>query len=85
VQLGTLCPAITRTKEEQEDQAQHGQQNHRDYPNQLLLVRSGALEDIDNCPDISDQYQEAQEAVVSEVHHFGSFSIKWELSILGAR
>ena len=76
MQLGTLRPAITRSKEEPEDQAQHGQQHHCDYPNQLLLVRSSALENIDNCPDISDQYQEAQDAAVSEVHHFGSFPVQ---------
>jgi hypothetical protein len=81
VQLGTLRPVITRSKEEPEDQAQQGQQHHCDYPNQLLLVRSRALENIDNCPDISDQYQEAQDAAVSEVHHFGSFPVQWELSI----
>ena len=59
VQRDTLGPSITRSKEEPEDQAQHGKQHHRDDPNQLLLVRSRALENIDNCPDISDQYQEA--------------------------
>ena len=71
----TLHPATTRSKEEPEDQAQQGQQHHCDDPNQLLLVRSRALENIDNCPDISDQYQEAQEAAKSEVHHFSSFSV----------
>jgi hypothetical protein len=81
VQLGTLRPAITRSKEEPEDQAQHGQQHHCDYPNQLLLVRSRTLENIDNCPDISNQYQEAQDTVVSEIHHFDSFYVQWELSI----
>ena len=79
VQLGTLRSAITRSKEEPEDQAQHGQQQHCDYPNQLLLVRSSALENIDNRPDISDQYQEAQDVAVSGVHHFGSFPAQWEL------
>jgi hypothetical protein len=36
------------------------------------------LENIDNCPDISDQYQEAEDTAVSEVHHFCCLSVQWE-------
>jgi len=75
IRAGTLRAPTTRPKEIPEDQAQHGQQQHCDNPNQLLLVRNSALENIDNCPDISDQYQEPKDAAISEVHHFDSFSV----------
>jgi hypothetical protein len=68
--LVTLSLTVTRPKEEPEDQAQHWKQHYSDCPNQLLLVRSRALENIDNRPDVSDQNEDAQDAAVSEVHHF---------------
>ena len=65
---GFLALAVSRTKEVPKDQSKDWQESHRQYPNQLLLVGNGALEDIDNCPHITSKYQHAKKAVVSEVH-----------------
>src|ERR1700730_2024008 len=59
------------SEEEPQDQAQQWQQHHRDCPNQFLLIGNGALEHINNRPDITRKYQHAQQAAISEIHHFG--------------
>src|ERR1017187_7194400 len=69
--LPALRLTVSWSEEVPQDQAQQRQQHNRDCPNQFLLVGNGALENIDNRPDITSEYQHAQEAVVSEIHHFG--------------
>src|SRR5512141_863886 len=64
-----LRPAVPGSEEIPQDQAQHRQQHDRDGPDQLLLVGNGALEDIDDRPDIAGEDQDAPEAAVPEVHH----------------
>jgi hypothetical protein len=66
--LGFAAP---RTEEKPEYQAQNGQQYYRDDPEQFLLIRYGTLENVDNRPDIPNEYQQTQEAVVSHIVHHG--------------
>jgi len=59
------------TQEKPKYQAQNGQKYYRDDPEQFLLIRYVALENVDNRPDIPNEYQQTQEAVVSHIVHHG--------------
>src|SRR6185503_1259307 len=65
----TSTPAAAGTEEEPEDETQQRQQQHQDDPERLLAVGGGALRDVDDRPDVADQDQQAQEAVVAGVEH----------------
>jgi len=75
VRITTLRLAISWPEEKPEDQAQQWQQHNDKYPKQFLLVRSGALENIYDRPDISGEYEQAQNSAVSEIHHCCSFPV----------
>jgi hypothetical protein len=58
-----------------QDQTHQRQQHYNNHPKQFLLIRSAALKNIDNRPDITREYQKAPEAV-SIVHHFHFLSMQ---------
>src|SRR5207253_10746525 len=70
--VSSLRLSVPWAEEKPQDQAEQRQQHDHDYPNQFLLIGDGALKNIDDRPDIADEYQHTPEAV-SHVHHlFGS-------------
>lgn len=62
--------AIARPKEEPQQKTQDGQQHDDDDPDQFFLVGHRALKNIEDGPNVPGEYQQANEAVVSKVHHF---------------
>src|SRR5262245_21042590 len=76
-----LASAASWAQEEPEDQTEQRQQQHQDYPERLLAVGRRALGDVDDRPDVADQDEQAQEAVVAGVEHGSSSSARQVSSI----